>query len=118
MNSLLVITDYRKPRRSAVRYRCQLPVIFNWHEEGQRSGAGFTCNVSLDGALIQSPVSPPIGCDILVEILVPSPNEIGKQLKVQCTGKVNRIVRQPGGCRFGVRGFFADQIFASSWSLN
>lgn len=110
MNSPLVITDFRKPRRSAVRFRCQLPVIFSWQAEGQHSGAGFTCEVALDGAFIQSAVSPPVGCDISVEILVPSPNEIGKQLRVQCTGRVNHVVRQSGGYSFGVTGFFNDHI--------
>jgi hypothetical protein len=110
MKPLLVITDYRKPRKSAVRYRCQLPVIFNWQEEGQHTGAGFTCDVSLEGALIQSAVSPPVGCDVSVEILVPSPNADGKQLKVLCSGKVNRVVRQSRGYSFGVRGFFDDHI--------
>ncbi len=110
MKSLLVITDYKKPRKSVMRYRCQLPVTFNWQEEGQHIGAGFTRDVSLDGALIQSTVSPPVGCEVSVEILVPSPNEDGKQLRVQCTGKVNRVVRQSGGYSFGVRGFFEDRI--------
>lgn len=110
MKSLLVITDYKKPRKSAVRYRCQLPVTFNWHQEGQHMGAGFTRDVSLDGALIQSTVSPPVGCEVSVEILVPSPNEDGKHLRVQCTGKVNGVVRQSGGYSFGVRGFFDDRI--------
>lgn len=110
MKSLLVITDYKKPRKSAVRYRCQLPVIFNWHEEGRQNGAGFTSDVSLEGALIQSPVSPPVGCEVFVQILVPSPNEDGTQLRVQCTGKVHRVVRQSDGYSFGVRGSFEDEI--------
>jgi hypothetical protein len=110
MKSPVEISNYRKPRKSAVRYPCQLPVIFNWQEESQRNSAGFTCAVSLDGALIQSAVSPPVGCDIFVEILVPSPNEYGKQLRVQFTGKVNQIVRQSGGYSFGVRGSFDNQI--------
>ena len=110
MKSLLVITDYRKPRKSAVSYPCQLPVIFNWQEEGQHNGAGFTCDVSLEGALIHSPVSPPVGCDVFIQILVPSPDKVGKQLRIQCTGKVNRVDRQPGGYSFGVKGFFEEQI--------
>lgn len=110
MKSPLVITNHKKPRGSAVRYSCQLPVIFNWQEEGLRSGAGFTRNVSRDGAFIQSAVSPPVGSDVVVEILIPSPQEAGKQLRVQCTGKVNQVVRQRRGYSFGVSGSFDDQI--------
>ena len=110
MKSLLVITDYKKPHKAAVSYPCQLPVIFNWQEKGQHNGAGFTCDVSLEGALIHSPVSPPVGSDVLIQILIPSPDRFGKQLRVQCTGKVNRVVRRSGGFSFGVKGCFEDQI--------
>jgi hypothetical protein len=110
MTSLLAITDYKKQRKSAVRYPCQLPVIFNWQEDGERTGVGFTCDVSLDGAFIQSAVSPPVGCDVVVEILIPSPNEVGEQLRVHCSGKVNQVLRQSGACSFGVKGLFEDRI--------
>ena len=114
MDSPLLITDYKKPRKSAISYSCQLPAIFNWQEQGQRSGVGFTSDVSVEGALIQSAVSPPIGCDVEVEILVPSPDETGKQLRVQCAGKVVLMERQSDGYSFGVRGLFEVQQITNS----
>jgi hypothetical protein len=91
-----------------VRYPLQLPVIFNWQEGEKHTGGGFTCDVSLDGALIQSAVCPPIGCEISIEILLPAPNEVRQQLRVQCQGTVTRVSRYFGGYSFGVKGYFDD----------
>lgn len=96
-------------RRSAVRYRLHLPVIFHWNDGGEFTEGGFTYDVALDGALISSTRCPPIGCDVRIEVLIPSPDQTGEQLRIQCVGKVTRTVVGQGNCSsFGVRGFFDD----------
>ena len=75
-------------RRSAVRYRLHLPVIFHWNDGGEFTEGGFTYDVALDGALIYSTRCPPIGCDVRIEVLIPSPDQSSEQLRIQCVGKV------------------------------
>lgn len=96
-------------RRSAARYRLHLPVIFHWNDGGEFTEGGFTYDVALDGALICSARCPPIGCDVRIEVLIPSPDQTGEQLRIQCVGKVTRaVVGQDNRSSFAVRGFFDD----------
>src|ERR1700733_7678258 len=114
MKSLSLIE--RKPRleripqrRSAMRYRLHLPVIFHWNDgAAECTGGGFTYDVALNGALICSTTCPPIGCNVRIEVLIPSPDQSSEQLRIQCVGKVTRAVSQVDYCSFGVRGFFND----------
>jgi len=73
------------------------------HTEG-----GFTCDVALDGVLIRSKVCPSLGSDVRVEVLLPSPDRNGVGLRIQCIGKVTRLVNQGGVMSFGVEGDFDD----------
>jgi hypothetical protein len=93
-------------RRGEVRYKLRLPVIFHWNDGKQQMEGGFTCDVALDGALIFSSRCPPIGSDVRIEVLIPSPDRSGAELRVQCIGKVTRVV-EDAGC-FGVQGMFDD----------
>jgi hypothetical protein len=95
-------------RRSAVRYKLRLPVIFYWDDGEEHSGAGFTSDVALDRALISSNRCPPIGASVRIEVLIPSPEQNGEELKIECTGTVTRVVEQFGYRFFGVRGSFDD----------
>jgi len=95
-------------RRAAVRYKLQLPVIFHWNDGREQTEGGFTSDVALDGALILSSKYPPIGCEVRIEILLPSPDRSGEELRIECTGKVTRVVDLPGTKAFGVHGIFDD----------
>jgi len=95
-------------RRAAVRYKLQLPVIFHWNNGSQHTAGGFTSNVALSGALILSSDCPPIGSDIRIEVLIPSPDLSGEELRIECVGKVTRAADQPGWRAFGVHGMFDD----------
>ncbi len=95
-------------RRSAVRYKLRLPIIFHWNEDGERTGFGFTSDVALDGALINSSECPPVGSDVRIEVRILSPVQDGQEMRIQCVGKVTRIVEQGGLMSFGVRGDFHD----------
>ena len=95
-------------RRSAVRYKLQLPVIFYWDDGTSHTDGGFTCDVARDGALIRSASCPPIGCEIRIEVLLPSPNSGSEELRIQCVGIVTRAVHQGAIATFGVEGDFDD----------
>lgn len=102
-------------RRSSVRYKLQLPVIFHWNEDGERTGGGFTSDVALDGALINSSRCPPVGSDVRIEILILSPVQGGQDMRIQCVGKVTRVVDQGDFMSFGVRGDFDDDHLTPSF---
>ena len=103
-----IILDHKLCQRSAVRYKLRLPVIFRWTDGYERTGAGFTSDVALDGALIVSSSCPQMGVEVFIEILLPSPDGGGQEFRIECIGKVTRISRQPGYTAFGVHGTFDD----------
>lgn len=98
-------------RRNAVRYKLQLPVIFHWNDGTEHTEGGFTSDVALDGALILSSKRPPIGSQVSIELLIPSPDETGEELRIECHGKVTRVLDEPGCSGFGVQGTFDDEHF-------
>jgi hypothetical protein len=95
-------------RRSAVRYKLHLPVIFYWNDGIEHTAGGFTSNVALCGALILSRKCPPIGSSVRIEVLIPSPDGSDEELRIECTGKVTRIAERRGRGAFGVQGKFDD----------
>jgi hypothetical protein len=103
-----VIAEGRLQRRSSVRYKLQLPVIFHWNDGADHTEGGFTSDVALDGALICSSKCPPVGCDIRIEVLVPSPDRSGEEIRVECFGKVTRVAGHGNFGSFGVQGVFND----------
>ena len=100
--------DRNAGRRNATRYKLQLPVIFQWEDGNQHIDGGFTSDVGLDGALISSKECPPLGADIRLEILIPSPCRNGHGLHIECIGKVTQVAERLGCHIFGVEGHFDD----------
>jgi len=100
------ILECRTQRRAAVRYKLRLPVIFHWNDGTERTEGGFTNDVAMDGALIFSTKCPPIGSEVRIEVLLPSPDQSSEELRIECVGKVTRVVEE-AGC-FGVLGMFDD----------
>lgn len=98
--------------RVAVWYRLRLPVIFRWNDGEERIEGGFTNDVAVDGALILSSKCPPVGCDIRLEVLIPCPDRVGDEFRIECIGKVTRVLEKPGWHVFGVDGVFDDQHLA------
>jgi hypothetical protein len=95
-------------RRSAVRYKLHLPAIFRWNDGIEHTAGGFTSNVALEGALILSRNCPPVGSDVRIEVLIPSPDGSGEEIQIECVGKVTRVAEQTGCGAFGVHGKFDD----------
>lgn len=108
------VVRFDRNRRSAARYKLQLPVIFHWNEGGERTGGGFTSDVALDGALINSSMCPPVGSDVRIEVLILSPVWGGVEMRIQCVGKVTRVLDQGDVMSFGVRGDFDDDHLTPS----
>ena len=105
--------EYPPERRAAARYNLRLPVIFHWNDGTDRTEGGFTCDVAVDGALIFSSRCPPVGADVRIEVLVPSPDQPGEELRIECVGKVTRVWEQAGAAYFGVYGLFNDDQLTS-----
>jgi hypothetical protein len=105
MNPTLQVVSQR---RAAVRYKLRLPVIFHWNDGTERTEGGFTSDVALDGALILSSRCPPVGANIRIEVLLPSPDPGGEEIRIECVGKVTRVLEHSGAGSFGVHGFFND----------
>ena len=95
-------------RRAAVRYRLRLPVIFHWEDGREHTEGGFTSDIALDGALILSSRCPPVGADVRIEVLIPSPDHSTEEIRIECIGKVTRVWEQLGSAYFGVHGMFND----------
>lgn len=96
-------------RRHAVRYDLQLPAFFRWNDGMDHTGAGLTSEVSLDGALILSSICPPVGTDIRIEILIPSPDRSGEGLRIECNAKVSRVLDKDEATAFCIHGNFDDE---------
>ena len=99
-------------RRAAMRYRLHLPVIFHWNDGTEHTEGGFTNDVALSGALIRSSICPPVGMDVRIEVLIPSPDNSVDEIRIECIGKVTRVWEQPGSTYFGVQGIFNDDQLA------
>jgi hypothetical protein len=93
-------------RRSATRYKLQLPVIFHWEDGEPHTDGGFTYDVSLDGVLVQSKTCPSLGAAIWVEVLLPPSGTQRLGLRIQCSGTVTRVLNNSGAMAFGVEGDF------------
>ena len=102
--------------RSAVRYRLRLPAIIHWNDGTEHTEGGFTSDVAVDGALISSSKCPPVGTNVRVEVLVPSPDNETADIPIECEGKVVSILNAVGYRRFGVQGTFKEHIANSEGS--
>jgi len=109
------VVPFDRNRRTSVRYKLQLPVIFHWNGGGECTGGGFTSDVAIDGALINSSTCPPVGTDVLIEVLLLSPVQGGQEMRIQCACKVTRVLDQGDFKSFGVRGDFDDDHLIPSF---
>jgi PilZ domain len=100
--------EYAARRRTAVRYKLRLPVIFHWNDGSQHTEGGFTADVALEGAFILSSKCPPVGSDVRIEVLIPSPDLSDDELRIECLGKVMRVTGEAECRGFRVKGMFDD----------
>ena len=74
--------------------------------------AGFTRDIGVGGVFIFAQRCPPKGAMVKVELLVPLSEETGREVRLQCVGKVLRTeINLPHGQGFAVAGDFGDQNY-------
>lgn len=84
----------RREQRSAVRYPLEVPVIFQWTERGQaRESSGWTRDVSVRGAFVQSADCPPYGTRVAIKMNFPAV----LSRRTGCIKAEGRVLRVEGG---------------------
>jgi hypothetical protein len=97
-------------RRKTARYELRLPVIFRWPGQGENFGGGFTRNISLGGIFVVSNRCPPSGNEVAVEVMLPYFPQRTTELRLECTGRVNRLLVAGNVCNgFAVAGSFDEE---------
>ena len=97
-------------RRNFVRYSLRLPTVFKWVDllGEQQLGAGFTRDISPEGAFIFSSDAPAEGAEFSMEILLPSLDELSVPgLRLQAKGRVIRVELENQDPGFAVSGRFS-----------
>lgn len=95
-------------QRESVRFHLRLPVIFRWIDDlgGKQHNGGFTRDISKDGLFVYSPIPPPPGVTVEVEVMLPPLEEAGHGVRLQSEGTVLRIERKGEHTGFAATGEF------------
>jgi hypothetical protein len=80
-------------RRGATRFRLRLAVAFSWKDDdGVVSGSeGRSRDLNSRGIYVQSPLSPPIGSSIEMNVFLPHPGPATRPTEIHAEGRVVRI---------------------------
>ena len=107
VTSISVIGDAVQ-RRESVRFHIRLPVIFRWNDEqgGSQQNGGFTRDISARGLFVYSPIPPPSGVTVKLEVMLPPLEESGHGVRLQSEGRVLRIERKGEHTGFAATGDF------------
>jgi transcription antitermination factor NusG len=99
--------------RACSRYQLSLPVLFAWAGEAHNQSAGFTRDIGVGGAFIFSQLCPPSGAEVKVELVLPLPDDGGRELRFRCIGKVIRLeAHWPQGQGFAIAGDFGREYYS------
>jgi hypothetical protein len=95
-------------QRASVRFQLRLPVIFRWNDEqgGRQQNGGFTRDISTRGLFVYSPIPPPSGVTVELEVMLPPLEESGHGVRLQSEGRVLRIERKGEHTGFASTGNF------------
>ena len=96
-------------RRTAIRYRMRVPVLFNWDdEEGtRRQNAGFTRDICTHGLFVYCSECPPIGIVLNLSVVLPPFGESDCEVHLNAEGTVIRTERKGDSSGFAVASEFA-----------
>jgi hypothetical protein len=99
---------YAMQQRESVRFQIRLPVIFRWNDEqvGRQQNGGFTRDISTRGLFVYSPMPPPSGVTVELEVMLPPIEESGHGVRLQSEGRVLRIERKGEHIGFAATGTF------------
>src|ERR1700737_826016 len=98
-------------RRRSVRFELHMPVICRWkdHQGSPHEIGGFSRDVSTAGLFVLSPMPPPEGTDVTVEVLLPALGRATSHgLKLQSEGEVVRVEQGKAATGFAVRCEFGN----------
>jgi PilZ domain len=95
-------------QRESVRFHIRLPVIFRWNDEqgGRQQNGGFTHDISTGGLFVYSPMPPPSGVCVELEVMLPPLEESGHGVRLRSEGRVLRIERTGERAGFAATGDF------------
>jgi len=86
----LTIVRSKPKQRAVARFSLRLPVIFEWSDGTDHVEGGFTKEIARDAAFILSDRCPPVGSEVRMKVLFPSPAQPGP-LCLECAGRVARL---------------------------
>ena len=95
--------------RKCSRYQLRLPVLFGWQEKSPNQNGGFTRDISVGGVFVLAQTCPPTGAKVKVELVLPIPDDPGRELRLRCVGKVIRIEWFPHCQGFAIAGDFGHE---------
>ncbi|AXC10559.1 hypothetical protein ACPOL_1211 [Acidisarcina polymorpha] len=95
--------------RKGSRYKLRFPVIYRWSDGEEHVDGGFTKYISRHAAWVLSERPPPMGSNIEIEVLVPSPDETGGYLRIKSVGKMVRQLNEKEGKGFLFQGPLEDE---------
>ena len=102
------VTGDAMQQRESVRFHIRLPVIFQWNDEqrGRQQNGGFTRDISTGGLFVYSPIPPPSGATVELEVMLPPLEESGHGVRLRSEGRVLRIERKGEHTGFATTGDF------------
>lgn len=80
--------------RNRIRYRLSADAVFAWEgpQHNRLQGKGITRDISLAGAFIFTPTTPPVGANVELDIfLIPVSRTAGKKVRIRAAAKVTRV---------------------------
>lgn len=103
--------------RTDIRYRLDAPAVFSWEGVGHKhfQGEGITRDVSVQGAFILTATSPPPGCSIHVDFLLPSISGVKSIMRI--TGRARVVRVQHSSADTWVHGFAVVTDDCNQWEL-
>jgi hypothetical protein len=107
----------RPELRKEIRYRLGTLAVFTWEGANRRrlKGEGMTRDISVQGAYVLTATSPPAGCVVRLDLMLPP--LAGPNTAMRITGEARVIrVEHPAG-RDGTNGFAVVTDDLNQWGL-
>jgi PilZ domain-containing protein len=79
--------------RNKIRYRLTADAVFAWEgpQHNRLQGKGITRDISLAGAFVFTPTSPPVGAMVELEIFLAPASGVGKKVRIKTEATVVRV---------------------------
>jgi len=104
-------------RRTFIRFRISVPVLFRWADGTEHYDAGNSGNIGLGGMFIFASKCPPVGTQVEIEFAIPAFDRITRQLRFCFKGQVIRLETCYEVTGFAVAGLIEGELPAESEQL-